>query len=153
MAKALGDGNDTVITVKRSYDDQETFGLYTGAAVDGKAVPDSGSSAAQGSIILTLKADYLDTLSVGEHKVTISFRDGTAETAITIKDADSTPTPTPTPTPAPTPTPTPTPAPTPTQKPVPKTGDSADFLLWLGMILLGLAGMLIAGRGKEARKK
>ena len=46
MAKALGDGNDTVITVKRSYDDQETFGLYTGAAVDGKAVPDSGSSAA-----------------------------------------------------------------------------------------------------------
>ena len=35
----------------------------------------------------------------------------------------------------------PTAVPTATPKPVPKTGDSANLLLWLGLILLGLAGI------------
>jgi subtilisin family serine protease len=41
----------------------------------------------------------------------------------------------------PTPTPTPTPTPAPTTKPIPKTGDSANPLLWLMLALLGLIGM------------
>ena len=53
------------------------------------------------------------------------------------------PTPTPAPTAAPTAAPTeaPTAAPTATPNPVPKTGDSANPVLWLSLILLGLAGI------------
>ena len=39
------------------------------------------------------------------------------------------------------PTSAPTAAPTATPNPVPKTGDSANPVLWLGLILLGLAGI------------
>ena len=149
------DGNDTVITVKRSYDDQETYSLYTGAAADGEPIPDGGSSAAPGSLVLTLKADYLDTLSAGNHKVTISFQDGEAETTISIKAEGTTPTPTPTVTPTPTPTSTPTAKP----RPVPRTGDGASPVLWGGLLLLGLAGMLAvmrvyySGKGKGNDKQ
>ena len=53
------------------------------------------------------------------------------------------PTPTTAPTAAPTAAPTeaPTAAPTATPNPVPKTGDSANPVLWLSLILLGLAGI------------
>lgn len=50
--------------------------------------------------------------------------------------------------PDPTPTPAPTAAPTATPNPVPKTGDSANPILWLSLILLGLAGI----GGLAARK-
>ena len=143
------DGNDTVIIVKRSYDDQETYSLYTGAAADGEPIPDGGSSAVPGSLVLTLKADYLDTLSAGNHKVTISFQDGEAETTISIKAEGTTPTPTPTPTSTPTAKP----------RPVPRTGDGASPVLWGGLLLLGLAGMLAvmrvyySGKGKGNDKQ
>ena len=113
----VGSGVDIVYTVKRNVNDEETFKNYSGATVDGKAIPDGGSTAKPGSLILTLKSSYLDTLSVGDHKVTISFKDGTAEAPLKIKAA----------------------APKPSK--VPKTGDTADFPLWIGLVLLGLIGI------------
>ena len=119
----------------------------TGAAADGEPIPDGGSSAAPGSLVLTLKADYLDTLSAGNHKVTISFQDGEAETTISIKAKGTTPTPTPTVTPTAKP------------RPVPRTGDGASPVLWGGLLLLGLAGMLAvmrvyySGKGKGNDKQ
>ena len=57
-------------------------------------------------------------------------------------EPDPTPAPTAVPTAAPTapPTAAPTAAPTPTYKPIPKTGDSTNPALWLGLIFLGLLG-------------
>lgn len=124
-------GEDTVVTVNREPDNSKTFGLYTGAQMDGKALPEGSNTTAEGSLVLTLKAAYLDTLSVGDHKLTIAFQDGSATATIKVKEAE------PTATPAPTAAPTPTPKP----KPVPRTGDSADLALWLGLILLGLLGI------------
>ena len=48
----------------------------------------------------------------------------------------------------------PTPQPTSTSKPhpVPKTGDSAPLLLWLGMILLGMIGMGVTALRKSGKK-
>ena len=115
-------GKDTVITVKRSVGDEQTYSLYAGAKMDGTDLPEGSSSAAPGSLVLTLKAAYLDTLKEGKHVVGIAFEDGEAEAAVTIvaKPAPE-PTETPSPTPTVTPTPTPTPAPTaaPTEKPTP----------------------------------
>lgn len=116
----IGEGRDAVITVKRSVEDERTYSLYSGALVDGNSIPEGGSSAAEGSLVLTLKSDYLDTLETGTHQVTISFSDGTANTSVAVKASQPTETATP--------------------SKVPKTGDSASPLLWLGMILLGLPG-------------
>ena len=138
----IGSGDDAVYTVKRNVNDaDETFKNFTGATVDGSAIPDGGSTAKSGSLVLTLKSSYLDTLSVGDHKMKISFVDGTVEVPLKIKAA----TPTPSPTPAPTPSPTP--------HPVPQTGDNDNPVLWVGLILLGIAGLAVPGVMKASRKR
>ncbi len=140
----IKDGKDAIITVKRDKEDNRTYKLYTDSAVDGEALPKGSSTTAEGSLVLTLKAAYLDTLSAGDHKVTISFQDGSVDTTLKILAEGTTPTPTPTPTETPTAKP----------KPAPKTGDSAPLALWLGLILLGLAGLGCGiGMRKAARKK
>lgn len=119
----ISDGKDAAITVKREPDDSKTYDLYTGAQVDGKDLPEGSHTTAKGSLILTLKAAYLDTLTVGDHKMTIAFEDGSATATIKIKEA--------------------APAPTATPKPVPKTGDGSNPALWLSLAVAGL--ILIAG--------
>ena len=94
-----------------------------------------------GSLKLTLKAAYLDTLSVGDHKVTISFTDGTVETSLKIKAA------------APTPFPTPAPTPSLTPHPVLQTGDNDNPVLWIRLILLGIAGLAVLVAMKASRKR
>jgi LPXTG-motif cell wall-anchored protein len=123
--------NDIIITVKRNTADNITYSMYTGASVDGNGIPADGSSVAQGSLILTLKGSYLDTLSTGTHKVTISFKDGSADATISIVNAP--------------------PAPTAAPTHVPKTGDGANLVLWIGLILLGFLG-IIAFAGMAGRK-
>ena len=119
----ISSGIDAVITVKRSKNDENTFKLYTSSAMDEKALPEGSHTTAKGSLILTLKAAYLDTLTVGDHKVTIAFEDGSATATIKIKEA--------------------APAPTATPKPVPRTGDGSNPALWLSLAVAGL--ILIAG--------
>ena len=132
----IGSGQNAVITVKRSAGDDRTFSLYTGAAMDGTPIASGNCDTAPGSLILTLKSFYLDSLSVGDHKLTISFQDGSVDTTVKILPAASVPTPTP--------------------KPVPKTGDSANPALWLAMMLvalIGFAGLAVTGTMKASRKK
>ena len=132
----IGSGQNAVITVKRSTGDDRTFSLYAGAAMDGTPIASGNCDTAPGSLILTLKSFYLDSLSVGDHKLTISFQDGSADTTVKILPAASVPTPTP--------------------KPVPKTGDSANPALWLAMMLvalIGFAGLAVTGTMKASRKK
>ena len=119
----IGDGLNTVIYVRRSELDSETYFRFTETLIDGAEIDPSHYSTAKGSLILTLKAAYLDTLTVGDHKLTIAFEDGSATATIKIKEA--------------------APAPTATPKPVPKTGDGSNPALWLGLAVAGL--ILIAG--------
>lgn len=119
--------SNVVITVKRSEADDTCFSHFSGVQIDGVTLAAGDYEAKSGSTVITLKAATLQKLSVGDHTVTISFDDGKAETKLTVKAASSTPTATPKPT------------------DVPKTGDSADFQLWLGLILLGLIGISVLG--------
>ena len=121
----VGDGKDTVISVSRTPDNEKAYSLYTGSTMDGNDIPAWGHTTAEGSLILTLKASYLDTLSVGKHMVKVNFQDGSAEATLTIK-----------------------PAPTP-----PKTGDSNHPALWIGLILLGLSGMAMLVLQKHPKRK
>lgn len=83
----VGDGTDVLIIVEHGTDDDLTFGNFDDLSIDGKTVGAENYNKENGSLKLTLKAAYLDTLSVGDHKVTISFTDGTVETSLKIKAA------------------------------------------------------------------
>lgn len=110
----LGDGSDAVITVRQNDPEQDiyTFERFDSLLVDGKKAGKQKYTAVKGSLILTLKASYLNSLSPGEHPVKITFSDGgEVSTALIILPAPE----------------------------IPKTGDSASPVLWLALTLAGIA--------------
>ena len=58
---------------------------FVGVKVDGTLVDAKNYTVKEGSTIVTLKADYLNTLSVGTHTFEILWTDGSASTTFTIK--------------------------------------------------------------------
>ena len=149
-------GKNVTYKIVRTPDNELALQKYSSTAVDGKTVSEDYLKEESGSLILTVKSAYLDTLSEGEHKVKVSFTDGSAETTLKIKAAPApSEEPTPSPTLAPTPTPTPGPTATPKPKPVPKTGDEGKPMLWLGLMLLGLVVIGSEGviRSRRYRKR
>jgi LPXTG-motif cell wall-anchored protein len=155
--------------------DSETFSHFAGAFMDGQAIPASGYTATEGSLILDLKADYLDKLSIGDHTVSVAFDDyeTKVEALFTVVEKKTEPTPEPpTPTPEeptpepPTPTPeepTPTPeeptpvppTPTPTVKPdddpKPRTGDTMNMAILAALLGAALATMLFVFMKRRER--
>ena len=82
-----GSTDGTTFTFNNQVDDTKTytnFDSYTGdkVFVDGNAVNDY--DAASGSLILTLKAAYLETLGVGDHTLKVMFTDGFAYIIFTV---------------------------------------------------------------------
>ena len=60
--------------------------MFKGILVDGTEVAESNYTAVNGSVIVTLKSAYLNTLSVGDHTLTIRFSDGSdITTTFTVK--------------------------------------------------------------------
>ena len=78
-----GSGKDAEFTVDRSWD-EVTFRRFTGILMDGVAVAESDYDKKEGSVIITLKADYLERLALGEHTLTAEFTDGEASAEFTI---------------------------------------------------------------------
>lgn len=62
---------------------------FVGVKVDGNHVDVRNYTVKEGSTIVTLKADYLNTLSVGNHTFEIIWTDGTAATRFTVSKSDS----------------------------------------------------------------
>jgi hypothetical protein len=103
----LDSGSDYVLTVKRSVNDHRCFNHFEGVKLDEQALTkDADYTAVKGSVVITLNKATLNSLTEGDHTITVNFDDGKAETSLTVKVA-----------PAPTPAPTPV---TPYQ--IPKTG-------------------------------
>ena len=83
-----GSNGNLSFTAKRNASDDKTFANFLGIRVDGKDVPANNYTAVKGSVVVTLSADYLNTLSVGEHTITFRFSDGAdVTTSFTIKEA------------------------------------------------------------------
>lgn len=75
---------------------------------------------------LSVKPEYLETLSVGDHTVKVNFQDGSATVKLTVKAAATQPTP------------------KPSEKPdSPKTGDESNLALWSSLIFLSVAAMVV----------
>ena len=116
-----GSGKDFEIVVKRSVADETTFSRFTGVLVDGKALDKANYEAVAGSVKVTLKAAYLETLSAGKHTVTVTLDDGQAETSITIAQAG---------------------------KDSPKTGDNG-VMLWAAMAVISAGAAVVLKRKKD----
>ena len=104
-------GKSTEYTVQRSVRDNETFSRFESVFVDKLALEPDCYDIQPGSLVLTLKSSYLNTLPEGSYKVLIRFSDGETETGLTVS------------------------------RQVPATGDNSRPLLWLFMLLTGLAGL------------
>lgn len=62
---------------------------FVGVKVDGNLVDVKNYTVKEGSTIVTLKADYLNTISVGNHTFEIIWTDGTASTRFAVSKSDS----------------------------------------------------------------
>jgi hypothetical protein len=153
----LGDNRDAVFTVTHIMDDNRPFERFGGVSVGGKDVVEGNYTRASGSLVLTLKSAYLNTLAAGDYPVRIAFTDGHVDSSLKILDAEPTPTVTPNPTAAPDPTATPNPTaapdPTATPRPVPATGDLNHPVVWLILVLIGAAGLAALTALKALRKR
>ena len=122
-----------------SFTSNAAFGDFQKVQVDGKDLDASNYTVKEGSTIVTLKAEYLGTLSAGTHTLAIVSETGTATTEFTIKaaatddessqtpDADKDDTNT------------------------PQTGDDSNMAIWFA--LLFVSGSALFGATAYSRKK
>ena len=61
------------------------FSKFVGVKIDGTLVDGKNYTVKEGSTIITLKTDYLNTLSVGTHTFEILWTDGSASTTFALK--------------------------------------------------------------------
>ena len=111
-----------------SFTSNAAFAHFLKVQVDGKDLDASDYAVKEGSTIVTLKAEYLETLSVGKHTLAIVSETGTAETEFTIKAAavaDDTA--------------------------VPQTGAGSNVALWIAVMLA--AGTALTGTVLYSRKR
>ena len=99
--------------------------------LDGKTLDEKYYTVKVGSTIVTLKADYVATLSVGEHTIGIVSTNGTATTTFTVKakttvdtDTDS-----------------------------PQTGDNSHMALWLAVLLVSGGTLIVTTVVSKKRKR
>ncbi|MDD6057835.1 MAG: hypothetical protein PUB98_06210, partial [Clostridiales bacterium] len=60
------------------------FSDFIRVELDGKALDEKNYTVKEGSTVVTLKADYVATLSAGEHTIGIVSTSGTAATTFTV---------------------------------------------------------------------
>lgn len=114
------------------------FSKFTGVKVDGKLLDAKNYTAVSGSTVITLKADYLKTLSAASHKLTVVYSDGECSTNFEVAKAESEQR-------------KPTDA-TETETKSPQTGDNSNMMLRFTILIAGVAGVFTAtvyGRKKK----
>ena len=115
--------SDGTLTVRANGE----FSKFDGVMVDGKVLTAGKDyTAKSGSTIVTLSKDYLATLSVGTHKLTVLFNDGEARTNFTVN------------------------AVTPDN---PQTGDHSGIVLAVAVLLVSGGALTVLGIAKKKAGK
>ena len=117
---AEGEKKELSFTSNAAYSD------FIRVEIDGKTLDVENYTVKEGSTIVTLKADYVATLSAGEHTIGIVSESGTATTTFTVAEKAG-------------------------AEDSAKTGDNTDLALWLALMLLSGAG--ITGVTAYSRRK
>lgn len=76
----IGSGDSVTITCTGALKD------FVSVYMDGVEVDKSNYTLAEGSTILTFTSQYLNTLSVGKHKVTLNYTYGSVDTELNVLD-------------------------------------------------------------------
>ena len=104
------------------------FDEFRKVLIDGNEIADSNYTVSEGSTVVELKADYLKTLSAGEHTLSIVSKNGTANTTFTVvKDTATT---------------------------SPRTGDTNSLALWIALLFIsgGVSGGILSLKKKKTAK-
>ena len=119
----LGSDGSITITANGAFD------KFKGIKVDGVVVNAANYTAKSGSTIITLKPEYLNTLSVGKHTLTVIYTDGETSGEFEILKK--------------------------TETAAPGTGDNANVVLWVTLMAAaacGLTGTAVYSRRKKQGK-
>lgn len=100
------------------------FSKFESIEIDGKTIAESNYIANSGSTIITLKSSYLQTLSTGEHTITVVFTDNEASGNFTIQKATS----------------------------IPFTGDTFNVTLWISVMVVAGASLVVLLYKKRKQK-
>ena len=126
--------SDTALTFTSDAD----FAKFVSVKVDGVIIDSTNYTAVSDNTKVTLKAAYLETLSVGTHTLTIVFNDGEASAQFTVlaanNDSQTQPQPS-------------------SDKTSPQTGDNSHFGLWFTLMILVLCALtatIFIGKKKRA---
>lgn len=146
LAPEITDGKGQTMVVEAAKDltfrSSAPIRYFQKVLVDDKEVAAENYVLTEGSTIVTLKASFLKTLGVGEHKLSVVSATGAAETTFTVAEAAK---------PAPGQTTTTTTTTTATSKPkkkdgksaLPASGDSA-YVMAGAVLAAGVAALLLA---------
>ena len=113
------------------------FSDFIRVDIDGNTIDGKNYTTEEGSTIVTLKANYVATLSAGEHTIGIVSQSGTATTTFTVAKAQE-------------PTgsnsnPTEGNSNTGSVNPVSQTGDNSNMALWVALLLISGGLMTLVG--------
>ena len=78
-----GSGSALRFRINGAYDD------FTGIRIDGQTVSESNYNSEPGSTIIMLKPDYLETLPLDNHTLTVDFKHGSGQTEFTVTQSKS----------------------------------------------------------------
>ena len=127
------EGNNTVVSKNEkkalSFRSNAAFADFTRVELDGKTLDEKHYSKEEGSIIVTLNAEFVSALSVGEHNIGIVSESGTATAKFTVKANEG-------------------------FAKSPKTGDNNNIVVWSLIAVLSLAGIgatVVASNKKRVR--
>ena len=135
--------SDGTLTFRANGD----FSKFTGVKVDGTLIDAKNYTAVSGSTVITLKADYLKTLSVGTHKLTVVYTDGECSANFEVKKVATEQT---KPTEGnKTDTTTPTGGKDTTS---PQTGDNSNLALWFAILFISCGGVIVVTVYSRRRK-
>ena len=115
-----------------TFKSNAAFSDFIRVELDGKTLDEKYYTVKEGSTVVTLKADYVATLSAGEHTIGIVSESGTASTTFTVNaktvvDNDTK---------------------------SPQTGDNSHMALWIALLavsVFALAGTAVYSRRKRVR--
>ena len=106
-----------------TFKSNAAFSDFIRAQLDGKTLEENNYTVKEGSTVVTLKADYVDTLSVGEHTIGIVSTNGTATTTFTV-DAKAV---------------------VDNDTKSPQTGDNSYMALWIALLFVSGGALIVTG--------